>query len=274
MMWHPERAGEELPLVPVRLPLALREGTHDHLVPAERRQNKGRLHPQQESRVTCLVWPAVLSRAADRSVHSVDPAQGALGSRALTEHDGKGRVDGAQEPGQRGAPKVRVLIDPRGDQWMRDLHEQRRCPAEEQEALTVDAPSDRSDLEDASVAHTRSVLLRSFQHALAGALYIIRTQRNARIEIVIGVVAIGVASWLGFSPIEWAVLALTITVVVGLEWINTALELAVTLASPERHPMAKAAKDVSAAVVLVGAIGSVVVGLFLFGPRLAAMFRP
>jgi diacylglycerol kinase len=118
------------------------------------------------------------------------------------------------------------------------------------------------------------VLLRSFRHALAGAVYILRTQRNARIELAIGVVAVGLASWLGFTPIEWAVLALTITVVVGLEWINTALELAVTLASPQRHPTAKAAKDVSAAAVLVSAMGAVVVGLFLFGPRLVALFRP
>ncbi len=118
------------------------------------------------------------------------------------------------------------------------------------------------------------MLLGSFRHALAGAVYILRTQRNARIELAIGVVAVGLAWWLGFTPIEWALLALTITVVVGLEWINTALELAVTLASPERHPTAKAAKDVAAAAVLVGAIGAVVVGLFLFGPRLVALFRP
>jgi diacylglycerol kinase (ATP) len=117
------------------------------------------------------------------------------------------------------------------------------------------------------------VLLRSFRHALAGAVHILRTQRNARIELAIGVVAIGLASWLGFTPIEWAVLALTITLVVGLEWINTALELAVTLASPQRHPTARAAKDVSAAAVLVSAIGAVVVGLLLFGPRLVALFR-
>jgi undecaprenol kinase/diacylglycerol kinase (ATP) len=71
------------------------------------------------------------------------------------------------------------------------------------------------------------------------------------------------------------VLALTITVVVCLEWINTSVELAVTLASPGRHPLAKAAKDVSAAAVLVGAIGSIAIGALLFGPRLVALvFAP
>jgi len=59
-------------------------------------------------------------------------------------------------------------------------------------------------------------------------------------------------------------------VVLALEWINTALELAVSLASPERHPSAKAAKDVAAASVLLGAVVSVVVGLLLFASRILA----
>ena len=46
--------------------------------------------------------------------------------------------------------------------------------------------------------------------------------------------------------------------------------LAVGLASPERHPSAKAAKDVAAACVLLGAITSVVVGLLLFASRLVS----
>jgi diacylglycerol kinase len=114
------------------------------------------------------------------------------------------------------------------------------------------------------------VLLRSFAYAVAGIAYIVRTQPNARIEMLIAALVIALGAWLGLSAVEWAVLALTITLVVGLEWINTALELAVTLASPERHPQAKAAKDVAAAVVLLGAVGSVIVGLFLFGPRLVS----
>jgi len=114
------------------------------------------------------------------------------------------------------------------------------------------------------------VLLRSFGYAFAGIAYIVRTQRNARIELAVGVLAIALAVWLGLSPLEWAVLAITIALVLALEWINTSLELAVSLASPERHPSAKAAKDVAAACVLLGALTSVVVGLLLFAPRLVS----
>jgi diacylglycerol kinase len=114
------------------------------------------------------------------------------------------------------------------------------------------------------------VLLRSFGYAFEGVAHILRTQPNARIEIVVGVAAVVLAAWLGISTVEWAVLALTIALVVALEWINTSLELAVSLASPDQHPSAKAAKDVAAACVLLGVVTSVVVGLLLFAPRLVS----
>jgi diacylglycerol kinase len=111
-------------------------------------------------------------------------------------------------------------------------------------------------------------VLKSFGYALNGVAYILRTQRNARIELAVGLVAVLLGLWLGLTSLEWAVLVITIALVVVLEWVNTSLELAVSLASPERHPSAKAAKDVAAACVLLGAITSVVVGLLLFVPRL------
>jgi diacylglycerol kinase len=114
------------------------------------------------------------------------------------------------------------------------------------------------------------VLLRSFGYAFEGIAYILRTQQNARIEVALAIGAVLLAAWLGISAVEWAVLAITIALVLALEWINTALELTVSLASPERHPSAKAAKDVAAACVLLGAVVSVAVGLFLFAPRLLA----
>ena len=115
-------------------------------------------------------------------------------------------------------------------------------------------------------------MLRSFGYAFEGVAYILRTQRNARIELAVGIAAVLLAAWLGITAVEWAVLVLTIAFVVGLEWINTSLELAVSLASPERHPSAKAAKDVAAACVLLGAAVSVLVGLLLFVPRLLVKF--
>lgn len=92
-----------------------------------------------------------------------------------------------------------------------------------------------------------------------------------RIEIAIGVVVAVVAAWVRVTAVEWAVLVLTIALALALEALNTAIELVVTLASPERHPLAKAAKDVSAAMVLIAAIASVMVGIVILGPRFAEL---
>ena len=114
-------------------------------------------------------------------------------------------------------------------------------------------------------------LWRSFGFALADISYLIRTQRNARIEIAIGIVVLAVAAWLRVTAIEAAVLILAIALVLALEALDTAIELAVTLASPERHPLARVAKDVSAAMVLVAAIAAAVVGVLVLGPRIAVL---
>jgi diacylglycerol kinase len=111
-------------------------------------------------------------------------------------------------------------------------------------------------------------IVRSFYFAFQGLFYLFRTQRNARIELVIGMIACGLGARLHISKIEWAVLVLMICVVLILEGLNTAIEAAVDLASPNFHPLARTAKDVAAGMVLIAAIGSIVIGLLIFGPKL------
>ena len=91
--------------------------------------------------------------------------------------------------------------------------------------------------------------------------------------IGIGLLALVLAWALALTPPEWAVVLATITLVLVLELLNTAVEAAVDLASPARHPLAKIAKDVTAGAVLVAAAGSVLIGLAVFVPRLLALAR-
>ncbi|GAC1680934.1 MAG: hypothetical protein NVS9B9_02440 [Ktedonobacteraceae bacterium] len=58
-----------------------------------------------------------------------------------------------------------------------------------------------------------------------------------------------------------------ITGVFVAEMFNTVIEICVDLASPTYHPLAKTAKDVAAGAVLLNAILSVVIGLFVLGPH-------
>lgn len=114
--------------------------------------------------------------------------------------------------------------------------------------------------------------LASFRHAFAGWWYVLRTQHNAWIHAVASVAILAVALWLGLERIEWAILILTIAVVWVAEFVNTAVESSVDLLSPDIHPLAKAAKDIAAAAVLIASLAAVLVGLLLLGPPLWSRF--
>ncbi len=112
--------------------------------------------------------------------------------------------------------------------------------------------------------------LASFRHAFAGWWYMLRTQRNAWIHAVISTLVFLAGLWLGLNRMEWAIILLTIALVWMAEFVNTALEAVVDLASPDLHPLAKIGKDVGAAAVLIGSIAAMVVGLLILGPPLWA----
>ena len=108
----------------------------------------------------------------------------------------------------------------------------------------------------------------SFGHAFRGWWYVLRTQHNAWIHALITVAVVLLGWWLRLPARDWAILVLTILIVWMAEFMNTALEAVVDMATPNPHPLAKVVKDVAAATVLVGAVGAVLIGLLLLGPPL------
>ena len=121
--------------------------------------------------------------------------------------------------------------------------------------------------------HHAERLVRSFGAAFAGLAFVAQTQLNWRIHCVLGTAAVAAALALGFSPIEWAVLALTVGGILALEAVNTAIEATVD-ALPGPHSEDKRhAKDAAAAAVLMGAFAALGVGAALFGPRILSL-RP
>lgn len=108
----------------------------------------------------------------------------------------------------------------------------------------------------------------SFRYAFEGWWYALRTQRNAWIHAVVSIVVFAMGLWLGIGRLEWALIILAVMIVWMAEFMNTSLEAIIDMVMPEYHPLAKVAKDVAAAAVLVGALGSILIGLLILGPPL------
>lgn len=113
--------------------------------------------------------------------------------------------------------------------------------------------------------------VRSFQDAGRGLKILLGTQWNARFHAVATAGAAGAGWWWQISAGEWCALVLSIGLVWVAEALNTAIESAVDLASPELDPLAGRAKDLAAGGVLAAAITALAVGGFVFGPRLLAL---
>ena len=111
-------------------------------------------------------------------------------------------------------------------------------------------------------------LIYGFGYAGRGIFSAIKSEQNFVIELFFAVMAIIMGFVLKISTTEFAIIALTISLVLSLELVNTSIEYTVDMAMPEIHPLAKVAKDVSAGAVLMSAITSVIIGLIIFLPKI------
>jgi len=101
-------------------------------------------------------------------------------------------------------------------------------------------------------------------------VHVLRTQRNAWIHGVMTVLVVVLGLWLRIAWAQWPPLLLAVALVWMAEFINSALEAIVDLASPGRHPLARVGKDVGAAAVLIAALAAAAIGLIILLPPLTA----
>ncbi len=118
----------------------------------------------------------------------------------------------------------------------------------------------------------------SFKPAFEGLQHVLRSQPNMWIHSMVSVVVIAIGFWVGLDLATWAIIVLTMGMVWVAELTNTAIEAVVDLASLDHHPLAKVAKDVSAAAVVVAVLAAVIVGLLVLGLplwiRISALVSP
>ena len=102
---------------------------------------------------------------------------------------------------------------------------------------------------------------RSFRHAFLGLLHLVESEWNFRIHLLGAFSAVITGLWLRFEYSEWLAVGVLIALVLTAEALNTAVERLVDLLRPERHPLARAAKDTAAAGVLLASLAALVIGM-------------
>ena len=108
--------------------------------------------------------------------------------------------------------------------------------------------------------------LRSFWYAGAGLARVWRSERNFRVQLALGWGALLAGALARLPATHLGLLILVVVAVLGMETMNSALEMVVDLVTREAHPVAAAAKDLAAGAVLAVSLGSVALGLALFWP--------
>ncbi|WP_246206616.1 diacylglycerol kinase family protein [Virgibacillus ihumii] len=111
-----------------------------------------------------------------------------------------------------------------------------------------------------------------FSFACNGLRAVIKSERNFRIHLAAAVFVIAAGLFFRLALLQWAIIFLTIALVLITEMINTAVEKMIDYIKPEINHNAKVIKDISAGAVLLSAIIAVIIGLLIFGPEIKETF--
>ncbi len=113
-------------------------------------------------------------------------------------------------------------------------------------------------------------LIESFNNAIEGLIYVLRTQRNMQIEFLLAFLVLILSLFLGIQKLEFIALLFAAFFVLIAELVNTALEASIDVVATTYDPLAKIAKDVAAAAVLLSSINAIVIGIIIFHDKLNA----
>ncbi len=106
-------------------------------------------------------------------------------------------------------------------------------------------------------------LMDSFKNAFQGIKYALVNERNMKIHTTAAILVLLLSLWLRVSRVEFAILCLTVLIVICFELINTAVEVMCNIIVDVYHPKAKIIKDVSAGAVMASAIFSLIIGVVI-----------
>lgn len=103
--------------------------------------------------------------------------------------------------------------------------------------------------------------IKGFNYAFKGIIRVIKEERNMRVHIAFALNVLIFAPFLKVTRVEYALLLLTVALVLGLEAVNSAIENLCDKVTKEKDELIKRAKDMAAGAVLIAAIFSVGIGI-------------
>ncbi len=107
-----------------------------------------------------------------------------------------------------------------------------------------------------------------FRYAWAGLKTVVKKESNFQLHLVATMIVVAAGFFFRLSLIEWAVILLTIGLVLITEMINSVIERVMDFIQPGYDERIKEIKDIAAGVVLVTALISIVVGILIFAPKI------
>lgn len=116
--------------------------------------------------------------------------------------------------------------------------------------------------------------IKSLKAASMGLVEVFKSERNAKIHLIVAFIVVLLGLSLGISSSEWAVIFLAILLVFLAEIVNTAFEKTLDIVDPNHNPKVRIIKDMMAGAVLVAALGAIIIGIAVFWPYLLGIIWP
>lgn len=109
-------------------------------------------------------------------------------------------------------------------------------------------------------------LINAFGYSMAGFRAAYKNEDAFRQEVWMAVILLPLAVYLGNTALQTALMIACVLLVMIVELLNSSIEATVDRISLENHQLAKRAKDIGSAAVLLSLVNLVVVwGLLIFG---------
>jgi diacylglycerol kinase (ATP) len=108
----------------------------------------------------------------------------------------------------------------------------------------------------------------SFTYAGHGLKALFSTEHNTWIHAASTLIVLALSAVYNISATEWCLVVIVIGMVWVTETINTAIEKMMDHITPQKHPVVKLVKDLSAAAVLISAVAAAITGSIIFIPKI------